>query len=167
MGDRPHSESQNIPVLHEFLYRDTYEAVTKQWVSTPHRIVRRTKRYIYVEQDPYSPQDLTGSFLDDDRPTYRLDRVALEQNGYAFIPATASLTNHEEPLFFISRRSAAYVGLLPKCFEVLQLKWPCTVAEVQEAYRRLVKAVHPDGGGSHDKFLELQAAYEQAMRVCR
>jgi len=167
MGNRRHKESQAIPVLHEFLYRDIYDAFTKQWVSMPHRIVRRTNRYIYVEQDPYSPQDLTGSWLDGERSTYRLDREALEQNGYAFIPATASLTDHEEPLFFISKRGAEYVGQLPKCFEVLQLKWPCTVAEVQEAYRRLVKAVHPDGGGSHDKFLELQAAYEQAMRLCR
>jgi len=36
-----------------------------------------------------------------------------------------------------------------------------------KAYRTLVKGTHPDGGGSHDKFLELQAAYEQALRLCR
>lgn len=159
--------SPTVPVLHEYLYRDIYDAVTKQWQSVPHRIVKRTSKYIYVEQSPSSREDFTGNWLDGEQPTYRLDHQVLEQQGYAFIPATAFLTDHEEPLFFISQRSEVYEGQLPKCFQVLHLKWPCTVTEVQEAYRRLVKSTHPDAGGSHDKFIELQAAYEQALRLCR
>jgi hypothetical protein len=45
--------------------------------------------------------------------------------------------------------------------------WPSTASGVQEAYRKLVKNTHPDGGGNHDTFLELQTANEQAMRRCR
>jgi hypothetical protein len=93
------------PVLHEYLYRDTYDHTTKQWQSVPHRIVNRTSKYIYVEQRPFSRDDLTGSWLDGEQPVYRLDRQALEQQGYAFIPAAAFLTDHEEPLFSISQRS--------------------------------------------------------------
>jgi len=160
-------ESTDIPVLHEFLYRDIYDPATKQWASVPHRIVRSTSKYVYVEQHSYSNEDLTGSWLDGDVPAYRLDRQSLEQQGYAFIPATAYLANTEEPLFFNSERNKRYGSESPKCLEVLQLSWPCTVTGVQEAYRRLVKSAHPDGGGSHDKFLELQAAYEQALLLCR
>lgn len=43
-------ESPDVPVLHEYLYRDIYDAATKQWKSMPHRIVNRTRKYIYVQQ---------------------------------------------------------------------------------------------------------------------
>lgn len=166
-GDSPHiAESPSILGLHEFLYRDIYNAATKEWNSVPHRVVRRTRNYVFVEQHPYFPDDLTGSWLDSERPTYQLDRPALEQEGYAFIPATAYLSDKEEPLFFNYDREKRHGAKLPKCLEVLHLSWPCTVTEVQEAYRKLVKSAHPDGGGNHDKFLELQAAYEQALRIC-
>ena len=160
-------QSAAVPVLHEFLYRDLYDPITMQWESVPHRVVRRTSKYVYVEQLPSAAQDWTGTWLDGERPTYRLDRQALEQQGYAFIPATADLTDTEEPLFFTYARNPRKGDHLPACFVVLHLSWPCTVSEVQEAYRTLVKSAHPDGGGSHEKFLELQAAYEQALRMCR
>lgn len=160
-------ESPDVPVLHEYLYRDIYDAVTKQWQSVPHRIVNRTSKYIYVEQRPSSREDLTGGWLDGEQPTYRLDRQTLEQQGYAFIPATAALADHEEPVFFISKHYVWQENQVPACLKALHLSWPCTVTDVQEAYRKLVKSAHPDGGGSHDKFLELQAAYEQALRLCR
>jgi hypothetical protein len=157
----------DLPMIHEFLYRGVFDPKNKQWESVPHRVVRRTNKYVFVEQYPYSPDDLPGSWMDSERSTYRLDRQALEQHGYAFIPATADLADQEEPLFFNYQRNMRQGNQLPKCLEVLHLSWPCTVREVQEAYRRLVKSAHPDGGGNHDKFLELQAAYEQALRMCR
>jgi hypothetical protein len=159
--------SPGVPVLHEYLYRDIYDDSTKQWQSVPHRIVNRTSKYIYVEQRPFSRDDLTGSWLDGEQPVYRLDRQALEQQGYAFIPATAALPEHEEPVFFISERYIWQGNQVPTCLKVLHLSWPCTVTDVHEAYRKLVKSTHPDGGGSHDKFLELQAAYEQALRLIK
>ena len=158
--------SPDVPVLHEYLYRDIYDDTTKQWKSVPHRIVSRTSKYVYVEQRPSSREDLTGSWLDGEQPTYRLNRRAFEQQGYAFIPATTTLANHEGPVFFISQRYMWQKNQVPTCLKLLNLSWPCTVTDVQEAYRKLVKSAHPDGGGSHDKFLELQAAYEQALRLC-
>ena len=160
-------ESAAVPVLHEFLYRDIYDASTQQCTSMPHRIVRKTSNYVFVEQHPYSPEHGTGSWMEAEQITYRLDRQFLEKNGYAFLPASVILTDHEEPVFFAARRGNGYESQLLKCFQVLHLKWPCTVSEVQEAYRRLVKSAHPDGGGSHDQFIELQTAYEQALRLCR
>ena len=163
----PIGESLDSLVMHEFLYRDIFDAATQQWDAVPHRVVRRTTKYVYVEQHPYSDNSLTGSWLEGELPTYRLDRQALEENGYAFIPATADLADKEEPIFFNHERRKWTGDQVPACLKVLQLSWPCTVTEVHEAYRKLVKNAHPDGGGSHDKFLELQAAYEQALRICR
>lgn len=161
------AESPNTVAMHEFLYRDVRDPATQQWNSLPHRVVRRTRKFIYIEQQPSSFSSLTGNWRDGERPTYRLDRQSLEQDGYAFIPATATLGDKEEPLFFTYDRRKQQEDHVPKCLRVLHLSWPCTIAEVQEAYRRLVKDTHPDAGGSHDKFLELQAAYEQALRICR
>ena len=161
------TESPDPLVMHEFLYRDILDTATQQWDSVPHRIVRRTTKYVYVEQHPYAPAGLTGSWLGGERPTYRLDRRALEQNGFAFIPATAYLANKEEPLFYNYERRKWYGDQLPACLKVLHLSWPCTTTEVHEAYRKLVKSAHPDGGGSHARFLEVQTAYEQALRICR
>ena len=159
----------DAPVTLAFLYRYICDAVTGEWVSMPHRIVKKTKKYVYVEQRPYSPDDLTGSWLDQERPTFRLDRQTLAQEGYAFIPVTAYVADTEEPIFFDRprvRRLRPHRHPSPQCLDALNLSWPCTLAEVREAYRRLVKQVHPDGGGNHDKFLALQDAYEQALRMC-
>jgi DnaJ-class molecular chaperone len=91
----------------------------------------------------------------------------LEQKGYAFVPVTADV---DDPLFFTMpyrERVVQYGGLLPTCFDLLGLAFPCSVAEVKAAYRDLAKRAHPDRGGSHGEFLELQAAYEQALHLCR
>jgi hypothetical protein len=159
------AESPVILVTDEFLYRDIFDATSRQWISVPHRVVRKTGKYVFVEQSPHSSRDRAGSWLEDEPPTYRLDRLALDQEGYAFIPATSSLSDQEDPLFYTREHMKQPGGHLPKCLEVLHLSWPCTVKDVQEAYRRLVRGAHPDGGGSHDQFLELQAAYEQALQL--
>ena len=91
----------------------------------------------------------------------------LEQKGHAFVPVTADV---DDPLFFAvpyQERVVQYGGLSPACFGLLGLSFPCTVAEVKAAYRKLAKCVHPDRGGSHDEFLALQVAYEQALHLCR
>ena len=160
-------EGSNIPTVREFLYRDAYDTETRQWVSVPHRVVTKTRKYVFVEQQPYSPDDLTGSWLDREHPTFRLDRRALEQEGYAFVPATTYLTDTEDPMFFSYERMKSQGRELFKCLQVLNLSWPCSEAEVKGAYRRFVKDAHPDGGGNQDKFLALQEAYEQALQLCQ
>ena len=38
--------------MHEFLYRDVHDPVTRQRISIPHRVGRRTEKYISDEQAP-------------------------------------------------------------------------------------------------------------------
>ena len=49
---------------------------------------------------------------------------------------------------------------------ILGLEPPCTAEEVRRAYRTRSRTAHPDVGGSHDEFVRLQRAYQQAMRAC-
>jgi hypothetical protein len=55
----------------------------------------------------------------------------------------------------------------PPCLETFDLTLPCTEEQVLAAYRRKVKDLHPDKGGSLQKFLQLQRHFEQAMYIAR
>jgi hypothetical protein len=159
-------EGPNTLKIHEFLYRDVYDPESGQWVPVPHRVVRRTNKFVFIEQQPYSPDELTGSWFDRGSPTFRLDRQMLEQEGFAYIPATAYVEDVEE-IYFNDEYTLVSVEVQIKCIQMLNLTWPCTEADVKGAYRKLVKSAHPDGGGSQDQFLALQEAYEQALQLCR
>lgn len=55
----------------------------------------------------------------------------------------------------------------PPCLETFDLELPCTEEQVLKAYRLKVKEMHPDKGGSLQKFLQLQKHFEQAMYLVR
>lgn len=63
---------------------------------------------------------------------------------------------------------AGYVALpapaSAQWWTVLGVNQNATVEEIRSAYREKVKHVHPDVGGNHDQFVEVQQAYEQALR---
>lgn len=159
-------ERQNTLQTHEFLYRDVYDMDRNQWVPVPHRVVRRTQKFVFIEQRPYSPDELTGGWFERKSPTFRLNRRFLEREGYAYVPTTAYVEDAEE-IYFSNEYTQASEEVQLKCLQLLNLTWPCTEAEVKGAYRRLVKSAHPDGGGSQEMFLLLQEAYEQALEICR
>jgi hypothetical protein len=148
------------------LFQDVWDEEAEGWYSVPHRVVRKTKRYLYVEQHAYDPDRRTGSWLDQDDRTLRLDRHMLETEGYTLAPNIEI----DDPLFFTqpyADRSPLSEAPSPDCFARLQLTYPCTVDEVKTAYRRLARQAHPDQGGSHEEFLALRAAYEQALQLCQ
>ena len=53
----------------------------------------------------------------------------------------------------------------PRCILALGLTMPCTATDVLAAYRRKVKTMHPDVGGSRREFLKLQSHFEHAMAL--
>jgi hypothetical protein len=55
----------------------------------------------------------------------------------------------------------------PPCLRALGLSFPCTEADVKQAYRRLAKELHPDRGGDVRRFLLLQDHLEQASAFVR
>jgi hypothetical protein len=48
--------------------------------------------------------------------------------------------------------------------DVLGLAWPATTEQIKAAYREKAKLLHPDAGGDQERFVELQRAYEAALR---
>jgi hypothetical protein len=111
--------------------------------------VRKTRKIIYVDQRPYSPEALTASWLSPDPTTFRLDRRLLECQDYAFIPVTSDIADTRESLFYYSagHQDMRWKGRqLPQCLYDLELSWPCTAKDVKRAYRELVRRAHPDGG---------------------
>lgn len=48
-------------------------------------------------------------------------------------------------------------------YAVLDVQPSATAADIQQAYKRLARERHPDTGGSHEAFIELQSAYKIAL----
>jgi hypothetical protein len=155
------------PAATEFLYQDVRDELTGKWRSARHRVIRKTKAYVYVEQRAYDAAEPPDVRLGDTGATFRLSRKSLEWEGYALAPVSAEV---DDPMFFITpfhERTTQPGGRVPSCLERLGLPYPCTMAQVKAAYRRLAKNAHPDRGGNNEDFLALQAAYEQALTLCR
>ena len=163
-GAKPNSEAGQPLQEQEFLYRDVYDVQSKQWVPVPHRVARRTKKFVFIEQNPYMPEQPAGSWFDQAAPTFRLDRSLLEREGYAYVPAAASAEDADE-FYFLNAREKPPKMAQPRCIQALHLTWPCSQEAVKRAYRRLARSAHPDGGGSGEAFLALQDAYEQALKL--
>jgi hypothetical protein len=156
----------NQPVPLEFLYHDAQDTENGEWFSRPHRVLKKTRQYVYVEQQPFDQGRGAAGWMGAASATFRLSRKMLETEGYALTP----ILDIDDPLFFtapIQERTLLYTRQPPVCFQVLGLAFPCTKAEVTAAYRRLALKRHPDQGGNLDQFIELQAAYDQALRLCR
>lgn len=52
----------------------------------------------------------------------------------------------------------------PSWWEALGISPAAGEAEIQEAFKRLATTAHPDKGGSHEAWVNLQTAYEQALQ---
>lgn len=68
---------------------------------------------------------------------------------------------------FLSLPAPIVAGMARSWHEVLELEIMCSLAQVEEAYRRLRSSRHPDRGGSLAAFSELTNAYEEAKREIR
>lgn len=129
-----------------------------RWDWTAHQIVKRTKTRIYVERRPGETDRLIV-----------LDRAVFERDGHAkhgrkwWRPTYyAEPQRHWNDAVVPSPGSA-----MERCLTVLGLDGATTRDEIERAYRIRAREVHPDSGGSHEAFLNLQGAYETALRLVR
>ena len=53
---RNHSQKRQSPDALAFLYRDVQDESTGEWRSEPHRVAKRTRKYVYGEK-PETPID--------------------------------------------------------------------------------------------------------------
>lgn len=62
-----------------------------------------------------------------------------------------------------SMTPAGQLQTTPECLQALGLAMPCTVEDVEQAYYERVRGVHPDRGGDVESFMNLRAAFLQAL----
>lgn len=140
----------------EFLYTSWTDEYDGRLHSSPHRIVKRTARRVYVERDRYQP-DAHQCPDTYDVQMITLDRVTLERNGGAWSQSSreyyATTPVDERPP----------VTAAPPCLTALGLPLDCTAADVRRVYRRQARELHPDAGGDPQAFIALQRVYEQAL----
>ena len=103
-----------------------------------HRIVKKTKKRLYVEDDEYDHhRPPSGEWWDYDRPTLVLDRREFETAGKAHRSSKRwwdHCTYYADPsTYHAERRQTAR----PACFKALDLPADASIAQVKAAYRRL------------------------------
>lgn len=133
----------------EFLYRDWYSDWDNERRSTPHLIVKRTKKLVFVEKERYHPDPW-------DRETYALNRAELETEGCVW-------SRSARDIFFTTPYEERRQSWVSPELAVLGLKAGASKEEVKAAYRRMARQHHPDCGGDPTRFKEIQAAYERAI----
>lgn len=52
----------------------------------------------------------------------------------------------------------------PRSLRVFGLKLPCDEQDLLQAYRQMVKGIHPDHGGDLETFMKLQSDFEEARQ---
>lgn len=65
---------------------------------------------------------------------------------------------------FIALPEASNESAVPMWWEVLGVNRYASIAEIENAYRVAAKKTHPDTGGSHDEFVKVTKAREEAMK---
>jgi hypothetical protein len=115
-------------------------------------------------------QALLKQFEDEERylsPEMRLQFEALsESNRRVFvreIKLLSGMTPAERAVYLNSSETYRHPQDCPpallQALDVLALSYPCSLAEIKQAYRLQAKQVHPDQGGDPELFLSLQTAY--------
>ncbi len=72
----------------------------------------------------------------------------------------------------LSRAFTGFKALPEKSDETIRKPWwgilgvgeDCSVEAIRAAYRQLAKTHHPDVGGDHQMFVEIQEAYKEGMK---
>jgi hypothetical protein len=135
---------------------------------TKHRIVKRTKKRIYVERESHwQGQHTTGDWMDFVVPTFILDREEFERTGKSRRRGRSCCTYYntfyaDPDIYHAERRSTAY---RPECLVGLGVPAGASAKEIQSAYRKLARKTHPDAGGDAEDFKRVNVWYEEAMAL--
>ncbi|GEM_PF-2108703 len=161
------SSSTALPL--EFVYQchqwwSDYDKCYHDSISK-YRIVKRTKKRIYVESEEYEKSvESSGEWWDWIESTFILDRRVLETTGKATRSSKGWWWNafYRSPeVYHDECRNKSR----PECFDILNLEASATENQIKSAYRRLAKLNHPDNGGDAEEFKRVRKAYEQAMNI--
>jgi hypothetical protein len=145
VGDRVYRIQRGEDRISLAQWQESCPGVCEMYVVT-----RVTAKQVWAES--------VFAFLDQEERPFVLSREKLERNGYAF--------GRDWTLFFVSmpeKYRRLTLGFLreqgPRQF--FDLPESYTQEDLKSAYRLKALQAHPDRpGGSHEAFLQVQAAYE-------
>ena len=118
-----------------------------EWVSSPHRVIKKTAKRVYVA-------------FDHER-TIVLDRYELETNGHTFS------RRHKIGFDVLPHEEKVKAKAKARTVDFLGEQINATEEAVKATYYKLAMKCHPDHGGTVEDFKELSAAYEQALARAR
>jgi hypothetical protein len=149
------------------------------WI--PHRIMRKTKLKVFVEQCGFSVDK--GEPWNDSGKTYALDRATLERDGsvsaqnkryLAFYNEDGKKTYEAEHWRSFQKTDpergwnygfSAFNHAVPHCAQILGLTAPFAKADVLRAFREAAHQHHPDKGGDADQFRAIVEAKDAALQL--
>jgi hypothetical protein len=158
------------PVFVEFLYspENTWFVPRKRWVWQRHRIVKKTPKTIFIEEDPYQGSSYlkTGwqAFV---IYTVMIDRAALEADHEFFHHSRRKtfyekcaapelqkirfieISDFDDPFFDQNDDDVIEIPLnsVQWATEALQIRWPAAEDEIKKAFNIISIKQHPDKGG--------------------
>lgn len=94
-----------------------------------------------------------------------LNRAELERDGRVYHSKPHEYFYRVKPAVDPEKPKPSASGETIKAFNYLGLDYPSPRKEVEKAYKRLAKRAHPDTGGTHDDFIELNNAYRIAEAI--
>lgn len=155
--------AERLEFLYEcWIHHSDYDSERYEHVER-HRIVKKTKKFIFVEREPYeekmNPRRQSGDWRDWEIRTVRLDRESFERDG-----SCPGIFGDFYPSPDDWRRERGNLAV-PSYLANLGLNADATASEIKRAYKKLAKEHHPDNGGNPDKFKQVRRCYEQAMNA--
>jgi hypothetical protein len=153
---KPASDSKQA-VQQEYLYTDHdkgdwWDGLGDWLYSRPHRVIKVTKRSVFVEKERWRPE---GTWREYDVESYRLDRHELEATGEVW-------SRQARERFYTKPIEERRQLPRPQYLADLDLPQGATKAQIDSQFRRLARVHHPDCGGNAEDFKRIRAAYEQA-----
>jgi hypothetical protein len=148
------SSSAASPI--DFVYTCSGDFITK-W-----RIVKRTKKRIYVERHPYQEnQHNTGDWQDWVERTFVLDRTKFETIGKLSVRQMSRTFYSSPEVYLAEKRSHTRL----ECHLILDVESDATEKQIKSAYKRLARTAHPDMGGTSEEFKRVRQAFENAVAI--
>jgi hypothetical protein len=137
-------------------------------ITTNIRVGRYSGMPVFSEGTPKDPAAAAYFMLDGEEVCFACDRWTTVPDNIRAIGKTLEALRGIERWGTSDMARAAFTGFaaLPAggstWYDVLGVAPAASKAEIEAAYRRLVKTTHPDAGGDREQFLEIQRAHQEA-----
>lgn len=149
-----------------YVYCERYSAFGRKAGVVFYRIVHRTPTTLYIDSNDEYPFGWRGLGI---HIVFTLRRAELENEGRAWSESqrrffyALPMEDEEKDNF-----SETYdEDRLPDFVKPLGLSIPFNIEDIENAYRRRAKQVHPDRGGDIEEFIHLREQYEKALAFFR